>query len=136
MQQSRKVFIMRIAYLTQVHPSPDRTDIDLPPQTTEALAKRGHHVLVIAASDREYTYHIYRNKITIVQLRSFKCPLYIGQQPVFLPFPTILQTLYRFQPDIVYMDMASSVNWIGYLYSFFFHIPTKSTPQGQIKVAE
>lgn len=136
MQRIRKVLIMHIAYLTQSHPSPDRTDIVLPPQTTEVMAKRGHQVLVISASDREYSYHIYRNNIIIVQLRSVKCPLFIGQQPVFLPFPIILQSLYRFRPDIIYMDVTSSMNWIGHVYSFFSHIPTKSTPQGQIKVDE
>lgn len=126
---------MRIAYLTHLHPYPGRADISLPPQTTEAMAKRGHQVLVIAASDREYTYHIYRNNIVIVQLRSFKCPVFIGQQPVFLPFTVILKTLYGFRPDILFIDAASPVNWIGYLYSFFSHISIQSTPQGQIKVA-
>lgn len=125
---------MRIAYLTQLHPFPGCTDIALPPQMTEAMAKRGHQVLVIAASDREYSYHIYRNNMTIVQLRSFKCPLFIGQQPAFLPFPTIFQSLHRFHPDILYMDTSSSMNWIGYVYSFFSHIPTKSTPGTQVKV--
>jgi len=127
---------MRIAYLTQLHPSSTRTDINLPTHMTEAMANRGHKVLVIAASDREYTYHIYRNNITIVQLRSFKCPLFIGQQPVFLPFPIILQALYNFRPDILYMDRANSMNWIGSVYSLFSHIPTKSTPQHEMEITE
>jgi len=136
MPRTRKVDLMRIAYLTQTHPSPSRTDIAVPSQMIEAMAKRGHQVLVISASDREYSYHIYRNNIIIIQLRSFKCPLFIGQQPVFLPVPMILQSLSRFRPDIIYMDTASSMNWIGHVYSFFSHIPTKSTPQQQIKVTE
>lgn len=70
----------------------------------------------------------------IVQLRSFKCPMFIGQQPVFLPFLTILQSLHKFHPDIIFMDISSSMNWIGYLYSFFFHIPTKPTPAQQTAV--
>ena len=127
---------MRIAYLTQLHPSPKRADITLPPQMTEAMAKRGHQVLVVAASDKEYSYNIYRNNITIVQLRSFKCPRFIRQQPVFLPFPIILQSLCKFQPDIIYMDIPDPMNWIGYLYSFFFHVPVRSTPGGQIKIIE
>ena len=127
---------MRIAYLTQLHPSPNRTDITLPPQMTEAMAKRGHQVLVMAASDKEYSYNIYRNHITIVQLRSFKSPWFIRQQPVFLPFPIILQCLYKFQPDIIYMDIHDPMNRIGYLYSFLFHVPVRSTPGGQIKIIE
>ena len=127
---------MRIAYLTQLHPSSTDTDIDLPTHMTEAMASRGHKVLVIATSDREYTYHIYRNNITIVQLRSFKCPLFIGQQPVLMPFPVILKTLYNFQPDILYMDRANSMNWIGSVYSFFSHIPTKSTPQHTMEITK
>lgn len=127
---------MRIAYLTQLHPPTLYTDIALPEQMTEALAKRGHRVLVIVASDRDYSRHIYRNDITIVQLRSFRCPLFIGQQPVFPPFSSILQFLHRFRPDVLYMDMAGSVNWIGRVYSFLSHIPTKPTPQGQIRTAE
>jgi hypothetical protein len=127
---------MRIAYLTQSYPSPSRTDIAIPPQMTETMSKRGHQVLVIAVSNQEYSYHIYRNNITVLQLRSLKCPLFICQQPVFLPLSTILQSLYRFQPDLLYMDIASSMNWIGYVYSFLFHVPTRSTPQPQIKVVE
>jgi len=127
---------MRIAYLTQLHPSTAHTDINLPARMTEAMANLGHKVLVIAASDREYTYHIYRDNITIVQLRSFKCPLYIGQQPVFLPFTIILQTLHNFHPDVLYMDRANSMNWIGSVYSFFSHIPLKSTPQREMEFTE
>lgn len=127
---------MHIAYLTQLYPRPIRTGIILPEQMIEVMAQRGHMILVIAASDREYSYHIYRNNITIVQLRSFKCPLFIGQQPVFLPFPMILQSLYRFRPDIIYMDTANSMNWLGHMYSFFLHIPTRSTPQQHIKITE
>lgn len=127
---------MRIAYLTQTYPSPNRTDIAIPAQMTETLAKRGHQVLVIAVSNQEYSYHIYRNHVTVLQLRSLRCPLFIRQQPVFLPFPTILLSLCRFQPNLLYMDPASSMNWIGIVYSFLFHIPTRSTPQPQIKVVE
>lgn len=127
---------MRIAYLTQIHPSTDSADIALPPHMTEAMAKCGHQVLVITAGDRKYSYHIYRDNITIVQLRSFKCPLLIGQQPVFLPFPVILQSLYRFHPDIIYMDTANSMNWIGHVDSFFFHVPTRPTPVRPMKVVE
>ena len=127
---------MRIAYLTQTYPSPSHTDIAIPPQMTEAMAKRGHQVLVIAASNREYSYHIYRNNITVLQLCSFKCPLFIRQQPVFLPFPTILDSLYRFRPDILFMDVDSTINWIGYVYSFFFNVPIRPTPRPQVKVVE
>ena len=122
---------MRIAYLTQLRLSSTHTDIKLPTQMMEAMANLGHKVLVIAASNKEYTYHIYRNNITIVQLHSFKCPLFIGQQPVLMPFPIILKTLYNFRPDIIYMYKASPMNWIGYVYSFFLNIPTKPTPTQQ-----
>lgn len=127
---------MRIAYLTQVGPSPTHTDTLLPERMTDALAKRGHEILIIAASDREYIHQIRRSNITIVQLRSFKSLLFMGQQPVFLPIPRILQTLHGFRPDIIYMDMTSSMNWIGHVYSFFSHIPTKRTPQSQVRATE
>ena len=118
---------MRIAYLTRLYPPIVNTSAILTPQTTEAMAQRGHQILIIAASDREYTYHIYRDNITIVQLRSLKCRLFIRQQPLFLPFAVILQSLYGFRPDIIYLDSSNSINWAGYVYSFFLHIPTKLT---------
>jgi hypothetical protein len=135
MSDKRKHGFMRIAYLTPVRPTPAHADTLLPGQMTDALAKRGHKVLVIAASEGEFTHEIYRNRISIVQLRSFKCPFFVGHQPVLLPFPKILQSLYRFRPDIIYMDAACSMNWIGYVYSLFSHIPTRSTPQRQ-KISE
>ncbi|HSG45913.1 MAG TPA: hypothetical protein VLA72_22460 [Anaerolineales bacterium] len=122
---------MRIAYLTYLYPPIANTSEILTPQTTKAMANRGHQILIIAASDREYSYHIYRDNVTIVQLNSFKCPFFIGEQPLFLPFPIILKTLYNFRPDIIYMDRASSMNWIGHVYSFFLNIPTKPTPTHQ-----
>jgi len=122
---------MRIAYLTYHYPPIVNASRILTQQTTKAMAKRGHQILIVAASDREYTYHIYRDNITIVQLNSFKCPLYLGGQPLFLPFPIILKTLSGFRPDIIYMDSASSMNWIGYVYSFFSDIPTRPTPTQQ-----
>lgn len=120
--------MMRIAYLTQIHPSPDHVDIRLPARMTEALAKGGHKVLVIAASEGVFTHEICRDRIPIVQLRSVKCPLFLGHQPVLLPLSNILGSLYRFRPDVIYMDAACSMNWIGYVYSLFSHIPTRSTP--------
>lgn len=125
---------MRIAYLTQSHSTSTRIDITLPTHMVEAMANRGHRVLVIVASDKDYSYHIYRNNMIILQLRSFKCPLIFGQQPVFLPFPNIFQSLYNFQPDILYMDKINSMNWIGFVYSFFSHTPVRSTPQHQMKI--
>ena len=116
---------MRIAYLTHIYPPIAETSAILTPQTTEAMAKKGHQILIIAASDREYTYHIYRDNITILQLYALKCRFFIGQQPVFLPFPTILQSLFRFRPNIIFLDTANLINWIGYVYSFFSNIPTK-----------
>ena len=127
---------MRIAYLTQVFPHPTRADLALPTEMTEAMAKQGHQVLVVAASDREYSYHIYRDNITVIQLRSFRCSLFVGKQPIVLPFPIILQSLYKFHPDIIYMDMANSMNWIGHVYSFFSHVPIRSTPQQQIEITK
>lgn len=128
--------MMRIAYLTQIHPSPSRIDIRLPAHMIETLAERGHKVLVIAASEGEFTHEIHRNRSAVVRLRSFKCPLFLGHQPVLLPFQTILQMLYKFQPDVIYMDVASSMNWMGHVYSLFLHIPTRSTPQIRIKASK
>lgn len=55
MSHIRKAIVMRIAYLTQLHPSSDRGEISLPPHMTEALAKRKHRVLVISASNQDHT---------------------------------------------------------------------------------
>jgi glycosyltransferase involved in cell wall biosynthesis len=71
-------------------------------QTVEAMAQRGHKVLVIAASDREIAYHTYKENITILRLRSFNNPLRVGQRFVLLPHHRVMKALKQFKPELIH----------------------------------
>jgi len=71
-------------------------------QTAETMARRGHQVLVIAASDREIAYHTYKENITILRLRSINNPLRVGQRFVLLPHLRVMNALKQFKPELIH----------------------------------
>jgi len=118
---------MRIAYLTQSYP-PMISGAALSAQhTAEAMAKRGHQVLVIAASDRENPYHTYTGNLTVVRLRSFNNPLRVGQRLMLSPRRKVLKLLQKFQPDIIHAHEPLQMGWIALEYANHAHIPVTLT---------
>jgi len=93
---------MRIAYLTQSYPPMISGAAISAQQIAEAMASRGHQVMVIAASDREYAYHTYKDNITVMHLRSFNNPLRVGQRFIPNPRRRVIKALKQFKPDVIH----------------------------------
>ena len=118
---------MRIVYLTQSYP-PMISGAALSAQhTAEAMAKRGHQVLVIAASDREHPYHTYTDNLTVVRLRSFNNPLRVGQRLMLMPRRKILKLLQKFQPDVIHAHEPLQMGSIALKYAKRTNIPVTLT---------
>ena len=118
---------MRIAYLTQSYP-PMISGAALSAQkTAEAMAKRGHQVLVVAASDTEHSYHTYMDNLTVVRLRSFNNPLRVGQRLMLSPRRRVMKLFQKFQPDVIHAHEPLQMGWIALEYANRAHIPVTLT---------
>ena len=118
---------MRIATLTQSYPPMISGAAVSAQQTAESLAARGHQVLVIAASEREYPYHVYRDNLTILRLRSIKNPLRVGQRLLAFPHTATLNALHRFRPDIIHVHDPIQMGALALAYARRTHIPAVFT---------
>ena len=61
---------MRIAYLTQSCPPMISGAALVVERLAKSMAERGHQVLVIAASDKNYPYASYQENLTLLRLKS------------------------------------------------------------------
>ncbi|MDX1379021.1 MAG: glycosyltransferase [Anaerolineales bacterium] len=118
---------MRIAYLTQSYPPMISGAAIAAQQIAEAMAQRGHNVLVIAASDRENAYHTYKKNITILRLRSFNNPLRVGQRLIAYPLFDVIKALKRFKPDIIHAHEPLLMGYLALNYAKHARIPTSLT---------
>ena len=118
---------MRIATLTQSYPPMISGAAISAQQTAESLVARGHQVLVIAASEREYPYHIYRDNFTILRLRSIKNPMRVGQRMLAFPRTATMNALRRFRPDIIHVHEPIQMGPLALAYARRAQIPVVFT---------
>jgi len=118
---------MRIAYLTQSYPPMISGAAISAQQTAEAMAQRGHQVLVVAASDREHPYHTYKDNITILRLRSVNNPLRVGQRLILNPRRRVMKALKKFRPDIIHAHEPLQMGMLALDYASRAHIPVTIT---------
>src|SRR6478672_8055240 len=104
---------MRIAYLTQSYPPMISGAAILVERLAKSMARRGHQVLVIAASDKPYRYHSYQENLTVVRLRSIHNPLRVGQRFLLYPRFEVLRALNRFCPGIIHTHEPLLMGQLG-----------------------
>jgi len=92
-----------------------------------AMAKRGHQVLVIAASDRDEPYITLDRNLTIVRLQSVHNPMRAKQRFLLFPHFTILRALNKFQPDLLHVHEPLQTSWAAISYAQRNHIPMTLT---------
>lgn len=118
---------MRIAYLTQSYPPMISGAAISAQQTAEAMAKRGHKVMVIAASDREYAYHTYKDNLTILRLRSVNNPLRVRQRFIPNPRRRVMKALKQFKPDVIHAHEPLQMGALAIRYAKYPRIPVTLT---------
>ena len=94
---------MRIAILGQSYPPMISGAALFTCHLAEGLAKRGHKVLVLAASDTGKTYLQERGNLTIQRLRSHPNPHRVGQRFLLWPAKEILSALRTFRPEVIHL---------------------------------
>lgn len=114
---------MRIAYLTQPYPPMISGASIAAEQLAKGMAKRGHDVLVIAASDTGQAYQTREKNLTILRLKSFSNPLRVKQRLLAFPHRTIMKALREFQPDLIHTHEPAQMGFFGLKYACPTRIP-------------
>ena len=114
---------MRIAYITQPYPPQISGASSVVQSLAEAMASRGHEVLVIAASYRGHAYTVEKGRLTVLYLESVYNPLRVGQRLMIFPASRILRALRKFQPDLIHSHELLQLNLLGLHYARGAAIP-------------
>lgn len=69
----------------------------------QGMARRGHSVMVLAASDRGHGYQQLEAGVRVVRLRAYRNPARVGQRFVLWPGTAVAQELRAFQPDVIHL---------------------------------
>ena len=114
---------MRIAYITQSYPPMVSGAAIFAGQLAENMAQRGHHVLVIAASDRGAPYFAQKDRLSLLRLHSLPNPMRVGQRFALPARSTVLRFLYNFHPDLIHTHDPFQLGLTGAEYARRAHIP-------------
>ncbi len=114
---------MRIAYLAQAYPPMISGAALFAQWMAEAMAQRGYRVLVIAASDKGYSYCTQNGNLTILRLYSLHNPIRIGQRFLFNPRRMVIKALRDFHPEIIHTHDPLRLSLLGIEYAKSVGIP-------------
>jgi 1,2-diacylglycerol 3-alpha-glucosyltransferase len=114
---------MRIVYLTQSYPPMISGAALFAQQVAEAMAQRGHQVLVIAASDRDHPYLVQNGALTVLRLQSIYNPMRIGQRFLLYPRLEIMKALHDFHPEVIHAHEPLQIGLLGIEYATRANIP-------------
>ena len=118
---------MRIAYLTQSYLPMISGAALVTCQIAEAMARRGHKVLVIAASDQSHPYLEHKQNLSIIRLRSYHNPLRVGQRFLLYPRREVMRALRVFRPDVIHTHDPLQMGLLGIEYAKRVHVPVTLT---------
>ncbi|MEN9563258.1 MAG: hypothetical protein RIR73_1502 [Chloroflexota bacterium] len=92
-------------------------------QLAKGMAKRGHEVLVIAASDTGQAYQTHEKNLTVLRLKSFRNPLRVKQRLLAFPHRSIMKALREFQPELIHTHEPAQTGSLGLKYACSTRIP-------------
>lgn len=118
---------MRIAYLAQSYPPMVSGAAIVAEKLAKEMAKRGHQVLVIAASDKAQPYITLQENLSVLRLGSIHNPMRVGQRFLLFPRFHVLKALEEFQPDIIHSHEPLQMGWLGLAYARRSWIPITLT---------
>ena len=114
---------MRIVYLTQSYPPMISGAALFAQQVAEAMAQRGHQVLVIAASDGDHPYLVQNGALTVLRLQSIHNPMRVGQRFLLYPRREVMKALHDFHPEVIHAHEPLQMGLLGLEYATRAGIP-------------
>ena len=118
---------MRIAYLAQSYPPMVSGAAIAAEQLANDMAKRGHQVLVIAASDKDQPYITVQENIQVLRLKSMYNPMRVGQRFLLFPRYHVRRALEEFQPDLIHSHEPLQIGLLGLAYARRAQVPSTLT---------
>lgn len=118
---------MKIALLSQSYPPMVSGAAIVVKGLAEGLAQRGHQVMVLTASEREYAYSLKIPNLVVERLRSSRNPLRVGQRFATWPYPQIVLALRAFHPDVIHSHDPLHFGWSALSYGSHAGIPVVLT---------
>ena len=94
---------MKIAILSQSYPPMVSGAALFAKRLADHISARGHQVLVLAASDRQYPYRLSKPNLLVERCRSYHNPFRVGQRFALWPHGRIMQCLQEFSPDLIHL---------------------------------
>jgi glycosyltransferase involved in cell wall biosynthesis len=91
------------------------------------MARSGHEVLVIAASDKSQTYTVQNRNLTVMRLKSVHNPTRVGQR--FTPYSrsSVTHALQEFRPDAIHSHEPMPISLPAIRYAGEMNVPTVLT---------
>ncbi|HQI20706.1 MAG TPA: glycosyltransferase, partial [Leptospiraceae bacterium] len=86
-------------------------------QLAQSMARRGHEVLVIAASDTGRRYSFQKDNLTVLRLESFRNPARANQRLLRFPGTAVMQELQDFKPDLIHAHEPFHSSLLGLKYA-------------------
>ena len=108
---------MRIAVLNQSYPPMISGAALFSGHLAEALAERGHEVLVLAASDQGKAYRQRCDNLTIQRFHSYPNPHRVEQRFLLWPANEIKAALLDFAPEVIHLHEPFQMAYFARLYS-------------------
>jgi 1,2-diacylglycerol 3-alpha-glucosyltransferase len=108
---------MRIAVLNQSYPPMISGAALFSGHLAEALAERGHEVLVLAASDQGKAYRQRRDNLTIQRFQSYPNPHRVEQRFLLWPANEIKSALRDFAPEAIHLHEPFQMAYFARLYA-------------------
>lgn len=93
----------------------------------EGMVRRGHSVLVMAASDRGQGYEQIEAGVRVVRLRAHRNPARVGQNFVVWPGTAVAQQLRAFRPDVIHLHDPLQLGLAGVRIGRELHTPVVVT---------
>jgi glycosyltransferase involved in cell wall biosynthesis len=114
---------MRIAYLTQSYPPMISGAAHVVAVLAGAMAKCGHPVLVVAASDTGHAYRMQEGDLTLLRLQSLHNPMRMDQRFLVYPRGPVLHALREFEPEVLHVHEPLQLGLLGTEYARKTNVP-------------
>lgn len=121
---------MKIAMLSHTYPPMISGAALFAGRLAEALAKHGHDVLVITASEQGKPHQTCCGHLTVMRLSSVPNPFRVGQRNLLWPQQQTLSALHDFAPDILHVHDAFQLVYFALTYARKNRSPCIATLHG------
>ena len=118
---------MKIAHLCQPFPPMVSGAALVAQRLAAGMVRRGHTVMVMAASDQGHPYQTVEAGVRVVRLRAYRNPARVGQRFVLWPGNAVAEVLRDFRPDVIHLHDPLQLGLAGVIAGRLLSVPVVLT---------